>query len=517
MFLKSALHHLNLRSTRLFPRLNPLVKFIFIFTIIVGSIFIAKNISAIELELPSDSYGDTKLEINTTEFTKKYLEKQNAIESGNNQEAWIEESLISNTVSMNKALSGTLDEKSFTSAWVPGGIIGATNHFIANLYNPPASGVQYIAHTINNFVGNPVYAANGFGFNQLNGVLTLWKTLRNAVYSLISLFFIAIGIMIMLRIKISPQATITLQIAIPKIVITLILVTFSYAIAGLIIDLSYVVEGIILSIVMDNNTSSIANIMQLNYKGIYGIIFNKLLTFEISTKLGSLIGSSIGGTMSGLTGWIGRTLGSLAGALIYLFMALYTFILFIKLFFGLAKCYVNIIIKIIIAPLEISLGVFPNSKTGFSSWIFNLIANISVFPAVTIFIVIAGWLVPTLSSDNNTLWSPNFLGSGQIVGGLIGMVSILMLSKIPAIVPEAIFKIKPSPYGKDLGKDLSKVYTHVDKFAQKRVDNAKNEFMKRHYDSSNELDGANYSSNKAIGWLQQRVYKRQMNRNKFKS
>jgi len=459
MFLKSALHHLNLRSTRLLPRLNRLTKFILVFTIITGSIFLTKNILAIKLDLPSESYGNTGSNIDTTEFTKKYLEKQNAIDNGNNQEAWIEESLVSNTVSMNKALSGTLDEKTFnsTSGWIPGGMIGATNHLIANLYNPPASGVQYIAQSVNSFMGKSVYAANGFGFDQLNGVLTLWKTLRNSVYSLISIFFIILGIMIMLRIKISPQATITLQSIIPKIIITLILVTFSYAIAGLIIDLSYVVEGLILSIVMDNDTKSIANTMQLNYKGIYNIIYNKILTFQISTKLGSLIGSSIGGTMGGLTGWIGRTLGILAGALIYLFMALYTFILFIKLFFGLAKCYVNIIIKIIIAPFEIALGVFPNSKTGFSSWIFNLIANISVFPAVTIFIVVAGWLVPTLSTDNNTLWSPTLLGSGQVIGGLIGMVSILMLSKIPTIVPEAIFKIKPSPYGKDLFGGVSKI------------------------------------------------------------
>lgn len=452
MTFKQIVHRLNRRDTRLFPHLNPLAKLILILALITGSIFLTKNIFAIDIEIPPGGYGNTETKIDTTEFFQKQLERQDNTNKGMNQEYWIEGSTIQQAFSLNKAMGGDLDKNSFNTGWIPGGMLGSTNHFIASLYNRPISGVQYIANNFNNFIGKPAYAANGFGFDQLNGVLTLWKTLRNAVYSLISLFFVILGIMIMLRIKTSPQTTISIQTAIPKIVTTLILVTFSYAIAGLIIDLSYVVMGIILSIVMGNNPTSVGNVMQLNYQGIHDLIGKNLLPTSIATKLGGLIGSSIGGTMSGLTGWIGKGLGELAGNLIFLLMNLYVFILFIKLFFGLAFCYVKIIIKIIMAPLEIGLGVFPGSKTGFSSWLFDLIANISVFPAVTIFIVIASWIVPELSQDKSVLWSPNLLGSGQIVGGLIGMVCILLLAKIPTIVPEAIFKIKPSPYGKDLGK-----------------------------------------------------------------
>lgn len=455
MTFKQITHHLNRRDFHLLPKINFLTKFSLIFIVIIGSVFLTKNILAFDLEIPAGGVGDATANINREEFVKKYLEKQEAVETGNNQESWIEESLMSNTVSMNKAVSGTLNEKSFTSAWIPGGMIGVTNNFIASLYNPPASGIQYIAHTINNFMGKPTYAANGFGFGQLNAVLSIWKTIRNAVYTLVSLVFIIFGIMIMLRIKISPQATISIQVIIPKIIITLIFVTFSYAIAGLIIDLSYVVEGVILSTVM-SNPEKVGQLMQLNYQGIHDLIFIKILPYDVSVKLGELIGGAIGGTMGGLTGWAGRQIGNFAGFLIFLLMSLFAFIHFIKLFFGLAMCYVKIIIKIIIAPLEIGLGVFPGSKTGFSSWIFDLIANISVFPSVTIFLVVASWLVPQLSKDDVNLWSPNLLGSGQVIGGLIGMVSILLLSKIPKIVPEAIFKIKPSPYGNDLGKDFSK-------------------------------------------------------------
>ena len=42
----------------------------------------------------------------------------------------------------------------------------------------------------------------------------------------------------------SPQTIVTIQSALPKIVVTLILVTFSYAIAGFMVDLVYVVMGL---------------------------------------------------------------------------------------------------------------------------------------------------------------------------------------------------------------------------------------------------------------------------------
>jgi len=54
--------------------------------------------------------------------------------------------------------------------------------------------------------------------------------------------------MIMLRVKISPQAVVTVQSAIPKLITTLILVTFSYAIAGLVIDLCNLVEALVVAL-----------------------------------------------------------------------------------------------------------------------------------------------------------------------------------------------------------------------------------------------------------------------------
>lgn len=127
------------------------------------------------------------------------------------------------------------------------GAIHQAGKMIAALYIPPASGIVYLADIIENFtLTKPVYARNqGLGFQALQPLLPLWKASRNLAYLLFTLVFVALGFAVMFRVKISPQATMTIQAAVPRILIALILVTFSYAIVGFIIDLTYILFFVI--------------------------------------------------------------------------------------------------------------------------------------------------------------------------------------------------------------------------------------------------------------------------------
>src|SRR3990172_12628792 len=58
---------------------------------------------------------------------------------------------------------------------------------------------------------------------------------------LLAFVMIVIGFLIMFRRQIDPHTVISIQNALPRIVLTLILITFSYAIVGLLIDLMYVI------------------------------------------------------------------------------------------------------------------------------------------------------------------------------------------------------------------------------------------------------------------------------------
>ena len=106
--------------------------------------------------------------------------------------------------------------------------------------------IEYIAQVKDNFLGKPAYA-QGIGFQGLQFLLPLWRGFRNMVYVFSTIIFLIIGIMIILRVKVSPQAVITIQSAVPQIITTLILVTFSYAIAGLVIDLANIIQAIVVA------------------------------------------------------------------------------------------------------------------------------------------------------------------------------------------------------------------------------------------------------------------------------
>lgn len=122
------------------------------------------------------------------------------------------------------------------------GAVGVTTGLIASLYeNSPASGIVYFADLLNNIgLSTPAYAQEGIGFGSLSPLLGLWKAFRNIAYLLFVIVFVGVGFAIMFRVRLSPQAVLTIQSALPRLVVALLLITFSYAIAGLLIDLSYV-------------------------------------------------------------------------------------------------------------------------------------------------------------------------------------------------------------------------------------------------------------------------------------
>ena len=69
-------------------------------------------------------------------------------------------------------------------------------------------------------------------------ILGLWKQLRNLSYVFFVLMLVIFGFMVMFRYKIDPQTVITVQAALPRIVINLLLITFSFPIGALALKLA---------------------------------------------------------------------------------------------------------------------------------------------------------------------------------------------------------------------------------------------------------------------------------------
>lgn len=120
------------------------------------------------------------------------------------------------------------------------------------------------------------------------------------------------------------------------------------------------------------------------------------------------------------------------------------------------------------APLEIGAGAFPNAKIGFQTWILDIAANMAVFPVVGIFLVLLNIIIDAVSGSNvgssghliqSAVWAPSLLSasgiSPSIIGAAIGLAGLALISKLPDMVPQYIFMIKPSPWGQAIGEGLN--------------------------------------------------------------
>ncbi|MBU3935299.1 hypothetical protein KJ909_01365 [Patescibacteria group bacterium] len=471
MSLQNLLVKLNHRNTRLFPKLSTLSWSLIIALFVFTGTFITQSLTA-QAE-PADII---------TQYSQ-------TIEEGNpNLENWVSSNMDNTILKTLDTLVGTKNIADSINnpetSFVPGGAIGTTTNLIAALYTPPASGIEYLAQVKDNFLGKPAYA-QGAGFSGLQPLLPLWKGFRNIVYSLSAIIFVILGILVMFRVKTGPQTVITIQTAIPKIITTLILVTFSYAIAGLLIDLMNLIQALSLSVLFSANGTSLSsdlfppkavgkfwewlsqtaggNYQFYNFSQLasadrwqtlklLNLALPQTMILMISVLTGGFVGAILGGPLP-IPG--ARVGGFLIGtALIFLIIQIFVLIKLIQFVFGLAKTYLNVILKIILGPLEIGLGSFPGVKIGFGSWITGLAINLSVFPISFLFLVMLNLIIFQIQKSGD-LWAPGMLtGVAGITRAVIGFAGILLVSKLPDLIPQVIFQIKPSPFGTAIGESL---------------------------------------------------------------
>jgi hypothetical protein len=410
-----------------------------------------------------------------------------------------------------------------------GGLIGVTQNMIGMLYeNPPAQSGQYFKYLASNFgITKPSYAdaatgVQGLGFTSLAPLINIWTVFRNFVYIMFVVFFLVIGIAIMLRVRIDPRTVMTIQNQIPKVIIGVVLVTFSFAIAGFLVDLMYVFSYLFLGLIASADPANIGStlVTQLvnssspleaankvmilstpitlpggfTMNGLTGMatlpagmigafigpLFNNapgslvmgVLVGFIGLNAGSAIGNTLGLVIGGIVSLVGGpeigiplgaiVAGSFAvggfmqgtlnaqgdaqllfGVIAWLIIMIAILFSLLRLWIQLLMAYVSILIDVIFAPFWIAAGILPGSKISFSSWLRDMAANLSAFPAALAMLLLSrvfidaygttqfpNQFVPPLVGDNA---SPN------LVGTLIGLGFILMTPSVVKML-KAAFK-----------------------------------------------------------------------------
>jgi len=283
------------------------------------------------------------------------------------------------------------------------GLIPMVGGAIASIYShPPASGVEYLAYVFRKI--DPVstsYAQQegSVGFREMSSYLPIWSVFRNLAYSFFVIIFIFIGFAIMFRIKISPQAVVTIESALPKLIIALLLITFSYSIVGFMVDIMMVVNNLVIFAFksMPGNipefvrnilpSASITDARQF-LQTILGVgIPPILISFMILGFLGGIgvvIATAATGGGAAIPSLIGLGIAVLILAVVFL-------IALIRLLWTLLKAYVMVILSLIFSPFIILVGALPGSNT-ISSWFRNILANLAVLPTVLVMVFLSGYL-----------------------------------------------------------------------------------------------------------------------------
>lgn len=353
---------------------------------------------------------------------------------------------------------------------------------VATTFQQPSS-YEYIADIRNN-IGLPAVSsayAQGTGYTAMQPFLPFWKVFRNLAYSLYIVMFLVIGVMIMLRTKVNAQTIITIQSALPNLLITLILITFSYAIVGFLIDLMYFL--IYFAVFLISTTGVISDPNKLITRFMSYSAWSVI--FEGRNSIISAVAGSIDSVLSGL-GTGGLKIAGKALAIIspsYLIVAVAFAIAMLKLMFALVKAYVMLIVQTVTAPVQILMNAMPGSKA-FSGWLKKTASYLIPFPVAAGMFIFSAILVgnpsdktiwgrivtsvdpnatTTLQADNpfginqgaeiyksKGIWLPPFtltdsnLGSNDLLS-LIGFFIFLMTPAAVKMAQDAL-QVKESPY-----------------------------------------------------------------------
>lgn len=253
----------------------------------------------------------------------------------------------------------------FAQTRVAGTLIGLSNFLGGAAINEPAP--VNLAYWWNDnvnkvpFVGHALAAdSTTYSGPFLGAILFVWKLTRNIAYGLMSVVMLATGLMIITRKKLGPQAAVTAQLALPKIIIALVLITFSYPIGALGVSLAYVLRGNVGPMLADVD---------------WGGLGNNVLTATDGFSVG-FIASALFAVVTAIMG-LGPVI--LIISLLVIFVAIVAGILvYIKFF----TIYIKLLFSIIAAPFIFTIGAIPGQDQATINWFKSFIANVIAIPAM---------------------------------------------------------------------------------------------------------------------------------------
>ena len=337
-------------------------------------------------------------------------------------------------------------------------LIGMADKAFTVVGTLPVSGVGQVEAGLETIGLSPIQKVNaqGYGYASLEPLMAGWRIFRNIAYVFFTVIILVVGIMILFQQKFDGSLVLTVQKAIPGIILSLIMVTFSYAIVGFLIDAMYLLmflfsglfagtNGLDADKLMNQNILTIGGTMMWDGVGSLWSLFGNIISGDSAKNLGN-------GGPGGIASFIVFDIilyGLIGGLLNFIFMIVLIIVILIniwKLFVVLLKSYVLLILNTLFAPILLMLGAIPGNQ-GVKKWFNAIIGNLSAFVAVFVIMVVYFFIkeLGNTTAGTGHLFVPPYVVGGIADGSGINFTSVAMSILGLGIIitlPELVEKVR---------------------------------------------------------------------------
>lgn len=218
----------------------------------------------------------------------------------------------------------------------------------------------------------------------------LWTLSSRVALGLMSVVLLYTGMMIILRKKVNTQLVVSVQYAIPKLVMSIFLIIFSYPIGAVITSVSW---GI--------------------FRGAFPLVFNTLLGRDMGANFPSGILF-----LSLILMVLRLAQGGYFYVLLVIIVAIVLLVLNIIINFKALLIYLKMVLSIITAPLEFAIGAIPGSEARVMDW-FKRMAKYAVT------IIAMGVVIPLTLVFSLSVMLAYATGQSGEVGGWGVVIALL--------------------------------------------------------------------------------------------
>jgi len=241
----------------------------------------------------------------------------------------------------------------------------------------------------------------------LSTVYNYWEVARNFSYAFMAIVMMIIGILIITQKKVDAKTAVTVQQALPQVIIALFLITFSYPIGATGASLGY---GLL-------NSAGVWAKDLLNLQPLSASDLSSIGLWAFLNSLGS-------GIVSGFFGFISSIISTIYSILVL---------------FRILGIYLRMLLSIIVSPIIFSIGALPGQQSNTAKWFKQFGAYIISLPATILGFELVKQIGYDVTKVMLTEWDTTV--QSQYGGFLLGALTVVVSPLVTISGMQVVMKI----------------------------------------------------------------------------